>query len=64
LFLASYSSRGTSIVHMDFTGGLKLLFKPSWDIFSIAPSPDGNYLAFGPVVTNANAWTIASFPRK
>ncbi|MFZ3266358.1 MAG: hypothetical protein WA172_20305 [Terriglobales bacterium] len=64
LFLASYSSRGTSIVHMDLTGGSKLLFKPSWDIFSLAPSPDGHYLAFGPVVTNANAWTIASFPRK
>ena len=64
LFLASYSSRGTSIVRMDFTGGSKLLFKPSWDIFSLAPSPDGRYLAFGPVVTNANAWTIASFPRK
>jgi Tol biopolymer transport system component len=64
LFLASYSSRGTSIVHMDFIGGSKLLFKPSWDIFSLAPSPDGNYLAFGPIVTNANAWTIASFPRK
>ncbi len=64
LFLASYSSRGTSIVHMDFTGGSKLLFKPSWDIFSLAPSPDGHYLAFGPVITNANAWTIASFPGK
>jgi hypothetical protein len=49
---------------MDFTAGSKLLFKPIWDIFSLSPSPDGNYLAFGPIVTNANAWTIASFPRK
>ncbi|MGA9801225.1 MAG: hypothetical protein WBQ68_19570 [Terriglobales bacterium] len=65
LFLASYSSRGTSIARMDFTGEPKLLFKqPSWDIFSLAPSPDGHYLAFGPVITNANAWTIASFPSK
>lgn len=65
LFLASYSSRGTSIVRMPLTGGPKLLFKqPSWDIFSLLPSPDGRYLAFGPVITNANAWTIASFPRK
>jgi Tol biopolymer transport system component len=64
LFLASYSSRGTSIVRMPVTGGAKLLFKPSWDISSLAPSPDGHYLAFGPVVTTANAWTIASFPRK
>ncbi|MGH9505207.1 MAG: hypothetical protein ACRD20_20330 [Terriglobales bacterium] len=65
LFLASSSSRGTSIVRMPLTGGPKFLFKqPSWDIFSLAPSPDGRYLAFGPVITTANAWTIASFPRK
>jgi Tol biopolymer transport system component len=65
LFLASYSSRGTSIARMDFTGGSKLLFKqPSWDILSLAPSPDGHTLAFGPVITTANAWTIASFPPK
>jgi len=49
---------------VDFTGKSKLLFKPSWDIFALTPSPDGHYLAFGPVVTDANAWTIASFPRK
>ncbi|MGA7292394.1 MAG: hypothetical protein WBW85_07650 [Terriglobales bacterium] len=64
LFLASYSSRGTSIVHMELNGKSKLLFKPVWDIFSLSPSPDGHYLAFGPIVTDANAWTIASFPRK
>lgn len=65
LFLASYSSRGTSIVRTGLTGESKLLFKqPSWDIFSLAPSPDGHFLAFGPVITSANAWTIASFPRK
>ena len=65
LFLASYSSRGTSIVRVPLVGEPKLLFKqPSWDIFSLAPSPDGRYLAFGPVITTANAWTIASFPRK
>lgn len=65
LFLCSYSSRGTSILHMDMAGSTKLLFKePSWDIFSLVPSPDDHYLAFGPIITNANAWTIASFPRK
>ncbi len=64
LFLASYSSRGTGIVHMEFTGKSKLLFKPHWDVFSLAPSPDGHYLAFGPVITNSNAWSIASFPAK
>jgi len=62
--LASYSSRGTSIVRVRLVGASKLLFKqPSWDIYSLAPSPDGRYLACGPVTT-ANAWTIASFPRK
>lgn len=65
LFLASHSSRGSSIVRAPLTGEPKLLFKqPSWDIFSLAPSPDGRYLAFGPVITTANAWTIPAFPRK
>lgn len=65
LFLCSFSSRGTAILHMDLTGNSKLLFKePSWDIFALSPSPDGHYLAFGPIITNANAWTIAQFPKK
>ncbi len=65
LFLCSFSSRGTSILHMDLNGSTKLLFKePSWDIFALSPSPDGHYLAFGPIITNANAWTIANFPKK
>ncbi len=64
-FLGSYSSRGTTIVSMDPAGKTKPLFKqPSWDIYSLVPSPDGHSLAFGPVVSNANAWTIASFPKK
>jgi len=66
VFLASYSSRGTSIVRMDLTGGapVKLLKQPSWDIYALAPSPDGHMLAFGTVTTNANVWTIADFPPK
>ena len=64
LFLASYSSRGTAIVHTDFAGHAKMLFKPSWDIYTLQASPDGKYLAFGPVITNANAWTMGSFPAK
>ena len=65
LFLASYSSRGTSIARTDFKGEPKLVFKqPSWDIFSLVPSPDGHYLAFGPLNSNSNAWTIAAFPSK
>lgn len=64
LFLASYSSRGTAIVHTDLNGRSKLLIKPVWDIFSLMPSPDGQYLAFGSVITSANAWTIPSLPTK
>jgi hypothetical protein len=64
LFLSSYSSRGTSIVTMGPGGKPKFLFKqPSWDIYSLVPSPDGHSLAFGPVITNANAWTIPAFPK-
>jgi Tol biopolymer transport system component len=62
LFLGSYSSRGTTIVRTDLKGQSKLLFKSTWDIFSLLPSPDGQHLAFGPIVTSANAWTIAQFP--
>jgi Tol biopolymer transport system component len=65
LFLASYSSRGSTIVTMNPGGKPSPLFKqPSWDIFSLMPSPDGRYLAFGPLTANANAWTIANFPSK
>ena len=48
LFLASYSSRGTSIVHTELTGASKPLFKSSWDIFALTASPDGHSLAFWP----------------
>ena len=64
LFLASFSSRGTAIVHFDFAGHSKLLFKPNWHIVTLEPSPDGKYLAFGPVISNSNAWTMGSFPAK
>jgi Tol biopolymer transport system component len=58
LFLASYSSRGTAILHADLSGNAKVLYKPSWDIYQILPSPDGKYLAFVPTITNANAWKL------
>jgi Tol biopolymer transport system component len=65
LYLASYSSRGTTIVGMETGGKPVPMFKqPSWDIFSLMPSPDGRYLALGPLTANANAWTIANFPNK
>ncbi len=64
LFLASFSSRGTAIVHLDFAGHTKLLFKPNWHILTLEPSPGGKYLAFGPVIANSNAWTMGSFPAK
>ncbi|HZC22965.1 MAG TPA: hypothetical protein VE866_06480 [Candidatus Binatia bacterium] len=64
LFLASFSSRGTAIVHFDFAGHSKLLFRPNWHILTLQPSPDGKYLAFGPVISNSNAWTMGSFPAK
>ena len=64
LFLASFSSRGTAIVHLDFAGHTKLLFKPNWHILTLEPSPGGKYLAFGPLISNSNAWTMGSFPAK
>jgi Tol biopolymer transport system component len=64
LFAASFSSRGTSIVHLDLAGHSKVLFKANWRILTLEPSPDGKYLAFGPVISNSNAWTMGSFPAK
>jgi len=64
LFLTSFSSRGTSILHMGLDGHPKLLLKTTWDMFSAIPSPDGRYLALSPMIDSANAWTIASFPEK
>jgi Tol biopolymer transport system component len=64
LFFGSYSSRGTSIVRTDLAGHAKMLYKAGFDIFAISPSPDGKWLAFGPVITDANAWTLGSFPEK
>ncbi len=64
LFAASFSSRGTAIVHFDFAGHSKQLFKPNWRIVTLEPSPDGKYLAFGPVIENSNAWTMGYFPPK
>ncbi len=64
LFLDSFSSRGTAIVHLDLNGHAKMLYKPSWEIYALAPSPDGKYLSFGPVIYDANAWTMGYFPPK
>jgi Tol biopolymer transport system component len=64
LFLSSFSSRGTAIVHLDFAGHGKQLFKPNWRIMTLNPSPDGKYLAFGPVISNSNVWTMGFFPPK
>lgn len=64
LFVASFSSRGTALVHLDFAGPGKQLFKPNWRIMTLETSPDGKYLAFGPVISNSNAWTMGFFPAK
>ncbi|MFZ0808489.1 MAG: LpqB family beta-propeller domain-containing protein, partial [Candidatus Sulfotelmatobacter sp.] len=37
LFLASFSSRGSAIVHLDFAGNGKQLFKPNWRIATLEP---------------------------
>ncbi|MGA8272283.1 MAG: hypothetical protein WB919_12045 [Candidatus Sulfotelmatobacter sp.] len=64
LFVSSFSSRGTALVHLDFAGAGKQLFKPNWRIMTLETSPDGKYLAFGPVISNSNAWTMGFFPAK
>ncbi len=64
LLVASGSSRGSTIVRGQLDGHVKELRKTTFDIFALAPSPDGRYLAVGMIITNANAWTIPSFPAK
>ncbi len=64
LFFNSFSSRGTAIVHLDLNGHTKMLYKPGWEIYALATSPDGKYLTFGPVIFDSNAWTMGYFPPK
>lgn len=64
LLLTAFSSRGASVISLGLSGPPRLLRKTTWDIYSIFPSPDGRSLALGPLITNANAWTIADFPEK
>jgi len=64
LFMASFSSRGTTILRTGLDGHAKVLLKSSWDIPSVVPSPDGRYLALGVMIANANVWTVPSFPAK
>jgi Tol biopolymer transport system component len=64
LYLLSYSSRGTAVLHSDLSGNAKQLYKPSWDIWAVQPSPDGKSLAFSPIIDSSNAWTMGNFPSK
>lgn len=64
LFLSSDSSRGSSLLRYDFGKAPRLLWKTSWDLFQIAPSPDGHSLALGPQIYDANAWMIPSVPAR
>jgi len=64
LFLASNSSRGTALIRYDLGKSSKLLWKTTWDLFQITPSPDGKYLALGPNIYDANAWIISDLPSK
>ncbi len=62
LFLGSFSSRGTAILHLDFGGQVKMLYKPSWEIYALRPSPDGKYLSYGTAIYDSNAWTLGYVP--
>lgn len=64
MFLNSFSSRGSSIVHLNLDGKSKLLYKTSWELFQLVASPDGKYLSFGPDIYDSNAWAFGSFPAK
>ena len=64
IYANSFSSRGTTIVHADFAGHVKLLYKPTWEIFALSVSPDGKHLAYGPSIDDSNAWTTVTFPAK
>lgn len=64
LFLASFSSRGTSVITLTLGSPPKLLWKTVWDVFQLSPSPDGHYLALGPDIYDSNAWIIPELPVK
>jgi len=64
LFLASNSSRGTSVLRLTLGSPPKPLWKTVWDVYQLTPSPDGRYLALGPDIADANAWIIPEFPAR
>jgi eukaryotic-like serine/threonine-protein kinase len=61
-FIGSYSSRGSSLLRVDPGKPPTLLWKTAWDTDTLAPAPDGRYLAIGPDIIDANAWIIPNFP--
>jgi Tol biopolymer transport system component len=61
LFVTSYSSRGSSLLHVNLNGEIHLLRKSTMWTDTPVPSPDGRYLAFGEVIPDSNAWMIENF---
>jgi Tol biopolymer transport system component len=61
-FVSSFSSRGSSVYRFEPGKTPVLLWKTVWDVRTLVPSPDGQHLAIGPDIYDANAWIIPNFP--
>jgi serine/threonine protein kinase/Tol biopolymer transport system component len=62
LFVSSDYERpgGAALLHVDLQGHASVLWK-QLEAFSVAPSPDGRYLAFSGSTLDANIWMMENF---
>lgn len=63
LFATSDSSRGSMLLHIDMNGDAHGLLRNGDDFYLPTASPDGRHLAFGALVSNANAWVVSHLPK-
>jgi Tol biopolymer transport system component len=62
--VGSFSSRGSSVYRFEPGKTPTLLWKTVWEVDILVPSPDGEHLAIGPDIYDANAWIIPNFPTR
>ena len=61
-FLAGEFPRGAAIVRVDMQGEAEVLLEDdTGSYWSVNPSPDGRYLAFGKSTLDANGWMVDGF---
>ena len=61
-YIVGESPRRVALLRVDLQGEAHVLYEElTGNLFSVSPSPDGRYLAFGKMTHEANVWTIENF---